>query len=197
MTKNRSIRFRATLPQIQSAIRIGGDVCRVTFDIPRSDLANAVALAALQDSVLRITVEIDDGHLPVEFELRAEEEENQVLVVGEREQEQLPVSGKDESRTVAEKGPHGKLWQILHRKQFHYRADVQHALGLSGVPSAYVKKRLYERFGVTSQTFISADELCGWLNTYAPTCDGAITMVRSAELEMLNPMGGNNAERAN
>lgn len=53
-----AIRFRASLPPIQSAIKIGGDSMRVQLDVPGSDMQEAVALAALQGVVLCVTVEV-------------------------------------------------------------------------------------------------------------------------------------------
>ena len=53
--------FLATFPPIQSAIKIAGngDGMRVQFDIPESEMGNAVELLAMRNDVLRITVEPD------------------------------------------------------------------------------------------------------------------------------------------
>jgi hypothetical protein len=59
MTKK--IQFRAFIPPILSAIRTGGDSLRLTFDVPESDMLAAIALIALRDTALRITVEVDDS----------------------------------------------------------------------------------------------------------------------------------------
>jgi hypothetical protein len=59
MTKK--IQFRAFIPPIMSAIRTGGDSLRLTFDVPESDMLAAIALIALRDTALRITVEVDDS----------------------------------------------------------------------------------------------------------------------------------------
>lgn len=49
--------FSATLPQIQSAVSFGGGSCRVKLDIPESDLAEAIKLAAYApDRVLKVRV---------------------------------------------------------------------------------------------------------------------------------------------
>ena len=55
--------FRAALPPIMSAIRTGGDGMRVQFDIPESDMAEAIKLMRWRGRVLRvvITVEPDDS----------------------------------------------------------------------------------------------------------------------------------------
>ena len=49
--------FRASLPPIMSAIKAGGDGMRVQFDIPESDMAEAVKLLQWRGVVLKITVE--------------------------------------------------------------------------------------------------------------------------------------------
>ena len=56
------ITFRASLPQIQSAIKIGGDGLRFQLDVPESDKAAAIALAALTGCELRVTIELAEGH---------------------------------------------------------------------------------------------------------------------------------------
>ena len=52
------VTFRAAFPAIQSAIKIGSDGMRITLDVPESDLEDAVALLALRDQVLKISVEV-------------------------------------------------------------------------------------------------------------------------------------------
>lgn len=54
-----TLTFLAALPPIQSAIKIG-DGMRVQFDIPASEVPHAIGLAALQNTVLRITVEVEE-----------------------------------------------------------------------------------------------------------------------------------------
>ena len=52
------ITFIASLPDIQSAISIGGDgATRVKFDIPESDLAEAVKLVMLKGQAFKIKIE--------------------------------------------------------------------------------------------------------------------------------------------
>jgi hypothetical protein len=55
------IEFRATFPPIQSAIKVGTDGMRVQFDIPESEMGNAVHLLALRNVVLKITVEVEQS----------------------------------------------------------------------------------------------------------------------------------------
>ena len=54
-----SITFLASLPDIQSAIKAGGDGMRVQFDIPETEKANAIPLLALFGVVLRVTIEVE------------------------------------------------------------------------------------------------------------------------------------------
>ena len=54
------IRFRAAFPPIQSAIKVhgSGDGMRIQFDIPESDMEEAVGLMALRQEVLEVTVRV-------------------------------------------------------------------------------------------------------------------------------------------
>ena len=52
------IEFIASLPDIQSAITIGGDgSTRVKFEIPESELAAAVKLVMIKGQAFRVTIE--------------------------------------------------------------------------------------------------------------------------------------------
>jgi hypothetical protein len=57
---NRFVTFLASLPPIQSAVKVSGngDGMRVQLDIPESEMANAVEFLAMRGVVLRVTVEI-------------------------------------------------------------------------------------------------------------------------------------------
>ena len=59
-----SATFLASLPDIQSAIRISGhrNGMRITLEIPQSEMAEALKLLVWQEQVLRITVE-PAGHI--------------------------------------------------------------------------------------------------------------------------------------
>lgn len=50
--------FRASIPPIMSGIKTGGDGMRVQFDIPESDMAQAVNLLTMRGKILKITVEV-------------------------------------------------------------------------------------------------------------------------------------------
>lgn len=53
------IEFSAALPDIQSAISIGNG-CRIKLDVPETDIAAVMRLAAFgRSKVLRVTVEFD------------------------------------------------------------------------------------------------------------------------------------------
>lgn len=52
------IEFLATVAPVSSALKFGGDAGRVTFEVPKHEIEKAVALIALQDVVLKVTVEV-------------------------------------------------------------------------------------------------------------------------------------------
>lgn len=48
--------FRAAFPAIQSAIKVGQDGMRIQFDIPETEMGEAVKLLAMRECVLMVTV---------------------------------------------------------------------------------------------------------------------------------------------
>jgi len=54
------IKFKAILSPIQSSIKISGDGngARVMFDVPETELINALELLACRNVVLNVTVEV-------------------------------------------------------------------------------------------------------------------------------------------
>ncbi len=59
------IEFIASLPDIQTAISIGGDgATRVRLDIPESELANAVKLILLKGQAFRVIISDDPYPVP-------------------------------------------------------------------------------------------------------------------------------------
>ena len=50
------VRFLATFPAIQSAIKIGQDGMRLQFDVPESEMTNAITVLAWRDRILQITI---------------------------------------------------------------------------------------------------------------------------------------------
>jgi hypothetical protein len=50
--------FKASLPPIQSALKIGDGAMRVQFDIPASELHEAMKLALMHGQVLLVTVAV-------------------------------------------------------------------------------------------------------------------------------------------
>lgn len=60
--------FVCSIPEIQSAIKIGGDGMRVQFDIPETDKAQGLVLATMTGKRLRVTVEVlTPDFLPEEY----------------------------------------------------------------------------------------------------------------------------------
>jgi hypothetical protein len=59
------IQFVASLPQIQSAIKIGQDSARIQLDVPDSHLAAALRMVALMGKTFIVTIEDDpdDGEV--------------------------------------------------------------------------------------------------------------------------------------
>jgi hypothetical protein len=55
----KSITFRGQISPIMSAIRMGGDVMRISFDVPLTERENAIGLLALTDQPLRVEISVD------------------------------------------------------------------------------------------------------------------------------------------
>ena len=53
------IEFLATLPETQSAIKIGGDGARIQLDVPESELGAMLGLIAWRGKVLRVKIEAE------------------------------------------------------------------------------------------------------------------------------------------
>jgi hypothetical protein len=51
------VTFLASFPPIMSAIKCGDAGMRIQFDVPESEMGNAVELLAMRGVVLRVTVE--------------------------------------------------------------------------------------------------------------------------------------------
>ena len=51
------IKFMASLPDIQSAISVGGDGARVKLDIPETDLAQVIKLVMMKGKAFTVTIE--------------------------------------------------------------------------------------------------------------------------------------------
>lgn len=67
MTDNhRRVCFKATFPAIQTAIKVTGDGSgmRIQLDIPETEVANALGLMVMRESVLEITI-VDMGKTPL------------------------------------------------------------------------------------------------------------------------------------
>lgn len=64
MASDKPVTFLASFPPIQSAIKIGQDGMRLQFDVPETEMAEAVKLLAMRDVVLKVTVQ---PHLDSKF----------------------------------------------------------------------------------------------------------------------------------
>lgn len=56
------IEFLASLPDIQSACKIGQNSMRVQLDIPATELTKALPLAVASGRILKITIEWEDSN---------------------------------------------------------------------------------------------------------------------------------------
>ncbi|KHO63370.1 hypothetical protein THYS13_14940 [Thermoanaerobacter sp. YS13] len=55
------IQFIASLPPIQSAIKIGGNgASRIQLDVPSIEIANVVKLVMAAGKTVKVTIEIED-----------------------------------------------------------------------------------------------------------------------------------------
>ena len=62
-TGGEGVSFLASIPPIQSAIKIGGDgSMRIQLDVPKSEAASAVPMLALTGCVLRVSIEVEADH---------------------------------------------------------------------------------------------------------------------------------------
>ena len=56
--------FLASIPEIQSAIKVGGDGMRLQLDIPESEMEKAMPVFGMRRRVLAVTIE-DEGDIRV------------------------------------------------------------------------------------------------------------------------------------
>ena len=57
--KNETLEFLASIPNIKSAIVIGGDCAsQLKLEIPETEIAKAISLVKYTERILKITVEI-------------------------------------------------------------------------------------------------------------------------------------------
>ena len=54
------INFNASLPDIQSALSVGGTGARLKLDVPETDLAEVIKMVMVKGKLLRVTVEVED-----------------------------------------------------------------------------------------------------------------------------------------
>ena len=52
-----AIEFLASLPAIQSSIRIGQDGMRIQLDVPETEMGNAIRLMTWRNKVLKVRIE--------------------------------------------------------------------------------------------------------------------------------------------
>lgn len=57
------IKFIATLPDIQSAISVGGTGARIKLDVPETELSEVIKLVLLKGTALMITIEPTENNM--------------------------------------------------------------------------------------------------------------------------------------
>ena len=56
------VEFKGSIAATQSALTFGSKIGRVTFEVPESEISAAIGLVALQETPLKITVEVDNEY---------------------------------------------------------------------------------------------------------------------------------------
>jgi hypothetical protein len=138
----KKIEFRACISPIMSGIRIGSDMMRVQFDIPKSDIQDAVPLLALTDTALKITVEVHTSPVATRTPDKPE--------------------GKKEKKPAKETGPHGGFWQKFCAGGRFNSLDLWQVLGAENAKDA--EEMLRSQFSVSSRTFIDPADFISWLD---------------------------------
>ena len=54
-----TIKFLASIPPIQSALKFGGDGARIQFDVPETEILEVIKLIALKNTVLKIEIKAE------------------------------------------------------------------------------------------------------------------------------------------
>lgn len=156
----KSIEFRAIISPIMSGIRVGSDMMRVSFDISKSDLQDAIPLLALTDTVLKLTVEVDNGK-PKTEESKAELEK--------------PKKEKSEK----EPSPYGEYWRLMVVKGVKNHPDLPEVLDCT---EDDVWESLHRAFETDSMSTVSPRTWEAWVHQNGLS-EGLITMSRNAEVQ--------------
>lgn len=164
----KEIEFRACIAPIMSGIRTGGDGLRLTLDIPESDVKDAVALIALRNVPLMVSIKVDTS--PVATRIQRPDDEK-------------PEKKKREKKPKAEKlrGPYGRYWQAMYKHGALNSPDLPAALNTSETGEKAIKQAIKDWFDVSSLTFLSPA-------TFEDFCEhgqlhSLITISRQAEAE--------------
>jgi len=161
MSSQKTIEFRASIAPIMSGIRTGGDGLRLTLDIPESDVKDAVALIALRNCPLLVTIAVDGSPASTRIERPSE-------------------NGKPKSKSKKEaKGPYSEFWRQMVLRGVKNNLDLQDFLNCS---IENVWDALHERFEVDTMATVSPIEWDEFVskNHLNP---GLIDISRNAALE--------------
>ena len=156
---NKKIQFRGQISPIMSAIRMGGDVMRVSFDVPLTEREHAIGLLGLTDQPLKFSIEVDSSPASTRIERPEQDDEPQL------------------------KGPFSRYWQRMFAKGFYTYPSIIETLGCAG--QAQIKLRLYDVFQVLTCADISPAEFEKWMESEGPELFASlITLSRRAQAQI-------------
>ena len=148
---DRAITFRCQLSPIMSAIRMGGDVMRVSLDIPMTERENAIGLLALTDQPLSITVTVDT-------------------------QRYATPNGKAKAAKEP-KGPYSFYWEYLRKQSIETWPDFQEVLECD---LSHVWEALHQEFNVDTMAVVGPRQFEKWIREKGMS-EGLITLSKRAE----------------
>jgi hypothetical protein len=158
---SKELKFRAIISPIMSAIKNGNDMMRVSIDIPKSDIQNAIGLIALSDVPLLISVKKDKNPWATKIE-------------------EVPEEKPSKQKKVKEpKGEFSSYWQAMFIAGFHNHPDLQEVLKVSRAED--VKPALKDLLGFDSLTFMSPDYFEEWARS--ENLHSLITLSRQAVMK--------------
>lgn len=160
---NKRIQFRGQISPIISAIRMGGDSMRISFDVPLTERENAIGLLALTDQPLLFSIEVDNSPASTRIE-RPEDKPTTTFSVPELGYANRNGISTNEPGTIEKpkkepKGPHSDYFRYLFRHGFQNYPDLIEVLGCAG---DQIRLRLHDVFDVDSLSKVSPQEFEDW-----------------------------------
>ena len=155
---SKKIQFRGQISPIMSAIRMGGDSMRISFDVPLTEREKAIGLLALTDQPLRFSIEVDSSPASIPIE---------------RQDEHKPI------QVDTSKGEHGLYWNWMFRKGFNNYPDLIEVLECAG---DQIRVRLHDVFQVDSLSQVSPEMFEQYLKEEG--LHSLITLSRQAQAKL-------------